>query len=341
MSKKEMLADLLDAILPDKFYRYLSLLNGNEQKLTVLAYHRIMDISEDFPFDIELISASCHQFDKQISYIAKYYNAITLEELVACIDGCKSLPKNALLITFDDGFDDNYENAFAILKKYKVPATIFISTDFISSGKTLWFDQLSYFILNIDNDTLKKIIINNFEGDIEISNRRKILEDVMEFLKVIPNDKRVKLIETLYSVNDFIYNDEHKKLSATLSWDQVREMDASLISFGSHTLSHPILSQLSDQNLRCELIDSKSEIEKQLNHQIHSIAYPVGTESAFTDKVLNFSQQAGYKLGFSYISGVNDWPIKNCFALKRLHIERYTSQSLFKGMLALPWLFSF
>ena len=340
MSKKELLAKCIDYVLPDNLYRHVSRLGGGKHHLSVLAYHRVLDFDDYFPFDIELVSASCFQFEEQISYLSKNYNVITLEYLVDAIYADKKLPENAVLITFDDGFEDNYRNAFPILKKYGVPATIFISTDFISSDRTLWFDQLSYFILNISNDDLEAILREDFDNKIIFSDRRAVLEEVMEYVKIIPDIQRRNLLESLFEKYSFSVKDEHKHLSTTLNWDQVREMDQSVISFGSHTMSHPVLSQLDEQGLSKELVESRSIIENELKHPVDCIAYPVGTKSAFNAKVEGLAMQAGYRLGFSYISGINELPIQKYFNLKRLHVERYTSLPLFKSMLAFPRLMS-
>lgn len=338
MSKKELLAKVIDRVLPDTLYRYASKMGGRKKHLSVLAYHRVLDFDDSFPFDIELISASCSQFEEQISYLSKYYNVITLEYLVDCIYADSKLPENAVLITFDDGFEDNYRNAFPILKKYGVPATIFISTDFISSDQTLWFDQLSYLVLNVEQDDLETILSSDFENKIVLTDRRTVLEQVMEYVKNIPDTQRRSLLDSLFEKYSFAIRDKHKSLSSTLSWEQVREMDQSVVSFGSHTMSHPILSQLEDTELRTELEKSRLIIETELNHPVDCIAYPVGTRAAFNKKVEGLAMQAGYKLGFSYISGINELPMQQLFDLKRLHVERYTSFPLFKSMLAFPLL---
>ena len=340
MSKKEMLAKVIDTILPDKLYRYLSLLSGHKNKLTVLAYHRIMDVDENFPFDIELISASCKQFEEQINFVSKYFTPITIEQLVECYNTSTALPEKSVLITFDDGFEDNYKNAFPILEKFNVPATIFLSTDYISSNKTLWFDRLAYFILNSDEDIFRLVLESKFNIKNNYENRRSVLEEVMEYVKHIPNSEREILLDDMYSKYHFEYKDNHKHLSTTLTWEQIKEMDKSNISFGSHTLSHPILSQLTESELDNELFTSKSILEKHLGHPVETIAYPVGTEAAFNKKVINYTKKAGYLLGFSYIAGVNAWPLKQQYSIKRLHVERYVSTSLFKCMLSIPKVFS-
>lgn len=338
MSKKDILANIFDLVIPDTLLGGFSKLNSN---LTVLAYHRVMDYDNEYPFDIDLISATCAEFDSQIKFIKKHFNPITIEHLVECHISSKKLPKSPILITFDDGFEDNYYNAFPILKKHNVPATIFISTDFISQDGTLWFDHLSYIIMNMSSPNLKVMLKDEFNITDVVDDRRLIIEQVMKYVKAIPNTVRIEILKNIESNYEFKIPDQHERLSTTLNWEQIKEMMASGISFGSHTMSHPILSQLDEETLKSELVGSKRIIEEKLNQKIDTIAYPVGTESTFNDKVIDYTSQAKYKLAFSYMQGINLWPLKSVYSLKRLHIERYLNTSRFKCMVSLPSLFSY
>ena len=97
--------------------------------VSIIAYHRVKDYDENsYAFDKNLINASCEEFEWQIRYIKKYFTPITFSELKDIVESKSDLPKRSIIITFDDGFDDNYNNAFRILNKYSVPATFFIST---------------------------------------------------------------------------------------------------------------------------------------------------------------------------------------------------------------------
>ena len=339
MSKKELLAKTINIFMPNVFYKYLRLINKCSNKLTVLAYHRVMDVNCDYPFDIELISASCSQFDEQMKFISEYFNPITIEQLIEYYKNSTEIPENSILITFDDGFEDNYKNAFPILEKHKVPATIFLSTDYVSSGNVIWFDQLSYFILNREEEVVRSILKEKF--NIEWTNRRDVLEIVMDHVKRIPNSDRLILLDGIYNEYGSEYDGNDKELSSILSWEQIKEMDKSCISFGSHTLSHPVLSQLTYTELQKELIASKKIIENNLSHPIESIAYPVGTKFAFNDMVIDSVKEAGYSVGFSYLHGLNKWPLQRQHTINRLHIERYTSIAMFKYMLIFPKLLSY
>ena len=152
--------------------------------------------------------------------------------------GNAELPENPVLITFDDGYEDNYKNAYPILKKYDFKATIFV---------------------------------------------------ISSFLGVYPN---------------------------YITWDQAREMDADNISIQSHTVDHKSMTDLSDDELRSELVDSKKKIEKELGHQIDYMAYPTGTYNLHIAKLV---QEAGYKAAFTIKYGNVD-KASNIYALERVPV---------------------
>lgn len=118
-----------------------------------------------------------------------------------------------------------------------------------------------------------------------------------------------------------------------LTWDQVREMSRGGVTFGSHSLSHPQLTDLSSGPLREELMSSKTEIEAQLGRPVTGLAYPYGTVRAFNPAVMRAAAEARYAWAVTGISGLNG-PCTDRFALRRTKIERYDSLQLFARALA-------
>jgi len=335
--KKDAFAKLIDWIIPDGL---LTRLNGkDEDKLLVLAYHRICDFNKgSFDYDMELISASTRQFEFQVKFICEYFNPISLTQLEHHIRDNASLPKNAVLLTFDDGFDDNYHHAYPILKKYNCPATIFVSTDYISSERTIWFDQLAAVIRHFPHPKLAVKQLDNVY-DFDNDDRERIIAKVLSDFKTLKNADREAALEEIFTEHSDVIETLNHQQSKMLSWDQVREMDASLIDFGSHTVTHPVLTQLDEQGQHDELEQSRKTLETQLSHPVVSISYPDGTEKAFNKTTLAIAKECGYQLGFSYLSGINPLPLREHLALKRLHVEHYIDNSHFKALLCLPTLF--
>ena len=139
---------------------YYSFGRKKQNGLLIITYHRITNIS-DYQ---DPLKVSQKIFNKQIEYLQNNYTIISGEQLVDCIKNNKTLPNNSCIITFDDGWADNYTNALPILKKHDVPAIVFVSTDFISSGKIFWHEQLQELLKLIPtskcNENLVEIMID-------------------------------------------------------------------------------------------------------------------------------------------------------------------------------------
>ena len=129
---------------------------------------------------------------------------------------------------------------------------------------------------------------------------------------------------------------EELALAQPLSWEQVRAMAASGVQFGSHTVSHAILSRLGADELRDELMVSKARLEAELQTPCDSIAYPVGRSFAYTPKNLAEVGLAGYRLGLAYNAGINWSHALDLFALQRQSVELHMSREYFRAMLNLP-----
>ncbi len=182
--------------------------------IPVLNYHQINNQ------DVNSLTVRTDQFEAQMKYLADNgYHAITPEDLVDAWENGTELPDKPVIITFDDGYIDNYKNAYPILQKYNLKATIFLISDFIGT---------------------------------------------------YPN---------------------------YMTWDEALEMQQSgLIDFEGHTLSHPELSKLSDEDLKHQLEDSKAAIEYRLQKKVSFLAYPCGD---YTQRVQNAAKDAGYRAAFT------------------------------------------
>jgi peptidoglycan/xylan/chitin deacetylase (PgdA/CDA1 family) len=343
MRKINYLSKYLSYVKLDYFFLKLKFLLVKD--IPILTYHRVCDISniEDYPFDIDLISADTANFTWQMEFIKVNFNPIHLTRVIEYIEGKCDLPSNPIVVTFDDGFDDVYTNAYPILKRLDVPATLFITTSFLDEKKTIWYERLAHFILQ----TNYKIVIKdlNFEipGSNDINLRRQYYSQLVEILKLLPNGKRLELLDELYekySENYYSTSNDIRNLSRPLNWEQIFEMSKSVFEIGSHSLTHPVLTSLTKEDLKHELVESKSILESKLELKIDSIAYPVGTELAFDERVKTAAKDSGYKLGLTYVEGRNNPKKLDCFALKRMHVDRDLPIDTFICKLAMPSIFN-
>lgn len=257
----------------------------------ILNYHRVNDFND--PFTIDSVAAS--DFENQMQYISKHYHVLSLEDIYTHITNHHPLPDQCLAITFDDGYEDNYTFAFHTLKKYNLPATIFITVDAVDSHSPLWFDQvLSAFKMT----TRKKMISPLDESIFDISTielKLRTAHMILAGLKKTNNEKKKKYIAELLNelgIHGTRISDNSPYL---LTWPRIQEMGQNRISFGSHTMTHPILSILPVPEMEWEIKTSRQIIEQHTGKPVDFIAYPNGKTSDYNESITQTVKQAGYK----------------------------------------------
>jgi peptidoglycan/xylan/chitin deacetylase (PgdA/CDA1 family) len=258
----------------------------------VLMYHGVVKNQQ---LKLSVNHLSVVDFDTHISYLKNNFDIVSLKEIFERSRSKIKSKRKTIAITFDDGYENNYTNAFPVLKKYNVPATIFVVAKGIVDASTiLWYDyldglkeQIDYSLfptLNIAlGDSLLKARsitnISQFRGLLKSLNPRE--KDLL-FENILPQTKFAHITDTL--------DPEYRKL---LSRNQMREMiNSGLIEIGSHSLNHPNLDVLGDEELRLELRESKKILEQHLGSPIVSLAFPDG---AYNQKVKMIALEEGYK----------------------------------------------
>jgi len=295
--------------------------------LTVLTYHRISEHQDHR----DPLKVSAETFEKQLIYLKECSRLLSGEELDELLRNNKSFPENAILITFDDGWRDNYENAYPILKKQKVPALIFLSTDYIGTNRIFWHERFKQVINNLFQDNTMKNLGDNLpklpddtsirlEKIIESTGKKRarLVNDYVVHMKKYSPDRINQLIDELEQISG-------KKILETpptmLSWEEVREMAEGNVTFGSHTESHALLTRITESEILSELTASKRIIEEKLGRSACFVSYPNGF---YNSQVINAARDAGYSAGFTCLPGKNH-DGANPFELRRKHISEYST----------------
>ena len=238
--------------------------------LILLGYHSIVEKSGTQQFRANTyshLSISRDRFEEHIIYLKKHrYEFLSLEDLADIRDGKRQMPLRAVNIYFDDGFHDNLAHAYPILKKYKVPATLFVATDLIDQKKTLW-------------------------------------EDVL----VAAGDGRI-----------------------FLTWDELNNMK-DMVSIGSHSVSHPKMTNVQSDALKYEFRASRERIEQQLHMPVYAFSYPYGRSNSDTRAYLI---ECGYTMAVTTLYGANtsnfDW-----LRMRKISMKANDSFSMFRLKLGL------
>jgi peptidoglycan/xylan/chitin deacetylase (PgdA/CDA1 family) len=312
----------------------------NPEKLTVLNYHRVCSPEDQQAFFKPNISAIPGEFIKQIEYIQKRYNVISAKLLGDWIAGNADLPKHAALITFDDGYLDNYENAYPELKKRGLSAIIFLTTDYIVSGNPAFWDLLAYCFQQTVCSSINIPEIGEFLWESE-SDLDRVILDVVQALKELPESRKKLVVSEIINLLDVRVEDSvFSKLF--LTWDQVREMAENGIEMGAHTINHPILTRIPRDEAEREIRDSKNMIEAEIGSDVIAFAYPNGQETDFNLDIQRILEETNYLLGFSLISGPHNYRSlkQEKFTIKRIFLSYRDTLGRFVAKLhGLPKLF--
>lgn len=289
---------------------------NNNSRLIIFNYHRIKPNDNNFanPFDDDVFGTTVSQFEEQIKWLKQNAKILSEKELIDVLD-TKRVPSGlSALITFDDGYIDNYILAYLVLKRLKVPAIFFIPTNLINTRQVGWWDIIAYLIKN----TKKPYIIFEDKKFLLQDGREKAISFFNNKMKLEKAEKTANLLKNLAEACETDMPDFDKQDSQLMTWEQIREVSNNNISIGSHAHTHRVLSTLDAICQKEEMILSKAILEQQTGQNIKSIAYPVGNYQHYTQESCKIAEQVGYKLGFSYNTGINSLKTIHPFNIRRI-----------------------
>lgn len=329
MSKRELAASLLSHKLAQPLWR----LTPQHGYLRILAYHRVWDESpEDFAFDEQLISASSEDFHCQLEWARRHFEVLSFADLHACDKENRPWPRRALIVTFDDGYADNYTHAFPILKQLNLPATIFLSTGYLDNPRLFWWDAIAYCV---KHTPLAKINLPHVSPQAlplqSQASQRHSINQILRWIKSVPEEEKNAFLEQL---PDLLQVTLPTDISSAhqLSWQQVQEMSKNGIEFGGHSVTHPILTNISAMQLNEEIAGSRCIIEKHIQKEVLVFSYPNGQSSPVVQEAVRC---AGYSYSTAYFAGVAH-PSQGNYSLPRIAVETDFSFALFQASLLFP-----
>jgi len=253
----------------------------------ILMYHRIYN--DEFVSGLEPL-----QFEKQIAYIKKNFNVLPIKELIEDLNNNKIKPYS-LALTFDDGHFDFYTSAWPILKKYNLPASLYITTGFVDGTTWLWPDLIKYILLNSKVESLTVAGLGTIP--IAKSSHHTSWHKLGDHCLTLPAEERNRLILQLATDSQVSILNTPQAPFNSVTWLQLKEMSQEGLIVGSHTVTHPILSSLSIQSLRNELMESAQTIERNLGILPVGICYPNGRPEDINEVVIDEAKRAGYTHG--------------------------------------------
>ena len=328
--KRRVLSAVVSALAPAIASR------ASDGSIRILNYHRINYPNAIGALDQEVLSATPELFDDEVGFCRKHFDLISFADLRGSLNGSVRLPRRPLIITFDDGYRDNYQHAFPILKSHGVSAMFFVAVGFIGTTQVFWWDTVARAVKAHKGERLRCV----FGGEqIEYSTqsveaRLETIKSILRRLKSLPNRERLDTVTRLSQASS---SDVSSSGGEIMTWNEVREMHAGGMEIGSHSMTHPVLARVEEEaQLRAEVAGSKAALEAALGSEVSVFSYPVGGASAIGPDVIREVQRAGYQFAVSYLPGVNNPSTQmDRYSLRRLHVDGLDLTE-FRARLVLP-----
>jgi peptidoglycan/xylan/chitin deacetylase (PgdA/CDA1 family) len=264
-------------------------------------------------------------FEAQIRYICKHYRIVSIDELADELHNPTS-DRQAVAVTFDDGYRSCYSEAFPILRKYRIPATIYLTVDAVDSGVVSWYDRIFLALQLAAADTLQIPPTWPCRLDFRsVYTRLRTAEQIIRYLRSIPDERRVEACERLERQVSLPQTELEGHM---LSWEQVREMQTENIGFGSHTLTHPVMSRLATTEAERQLRESKKILEERTGQPVRHFAYPFGQPADCGSLAATMLAPLGYRTAATTCLGANGAET-NPYYLMRVAVAGSTSFELF------------
>lgn len=330
--KKRLLADALQHSGANRLAAVASRWSG----VLTLNYHRIGQPAE-CQFDRNLYSATAEGLERQVRFCQRNADVISVADLGEVL---KSRRGKHVLLTFDDGYRDNYDLAFPVLKNNNATAVFFIPTGFIDRPRVAWWDEIAWMLRHA---TVERIPAGDWfvqEISIDGNNPAGAIGTAVRTYWQLTQDKTDDFLDYLAEATRAGRCPEGEADGLWVTWEMLREMTAAGQDIGGHTVDHPLLAQCSPDRQRAEIFGGRARLVEQLGIEPLAFAYPVGQSHMFTDVTKQLVEEAGFRYAFSFYGGYDSTGAGDPFDLKRAAVEFAQVRSLFDARVAWPQLFA-
>jgi peptidoglycan/xylan/chitin deacetylase (PgdA/CDA1 family) len=313
--KRRLAAGALDRI-PRRSRRALSRWNG----VLILNYHRVGD-AQAAEGDRSMWSATAEGFDLQLATLARHADVIGPDDLEDAVRG----HGRSVMLTFDDGYRDNYEIAYPLLRAHGLTATFFLTTGFLDRPRAPWWDELAWMVRH---------------GKRPPADPEPVIRALTERYKELPTARTKAFLNTVAA------DTGSGRAPATLgrhdwmTWDMAREMRDGGMTLGGHTADHPLLARLTVGQQKAQIARCARRMRAELGEPMRWFAYPVGSRDAFTPDTARILREQGTRAAFSFYGGHQPAGHWDPMDVPRVHVGPSCDAQMLRAMLSLPWLFA-
>jgi peptidoglycan/xylan/chitin deacetylase (PgdA/CDA1 family) len=307
---------------------------GTWHGIVAFAYHRI-GAAPASPFDRGIWSATPDAFDRQLRFLKKHFDVIVPGELEQVRTKGRG---RYVLITFDDGYRDNYEVAFPILKAHGLRATFFVATGFIDRPRIPWWDEIAWMVRSSPYSGLaaNRWLCQPLVYD--DPDRERTVQSLLRKYKSLPGESASRFLDDMADATG------SERYAATydqwMTWDMLRALRDAGMCIGGHTINHPVLARLSRDQQSQEVAGCRARLEKELGDRVVCFSYPVGRPHGYNDDTRACLREQDIPFGFSYNGGYRGFPDWTPLDLPRIPVELDVGINLFQSVATLPQLFA-
>ena len=262
---------------------------------SILMFHRVCPSDERIRIQGNSgMEVTPQYLESLIKYLLKLnYKIISLDSVYECLkkghEGSKFIA-----FTFDDGYYDNFLYAFPILKKYNIPFTIYVATNYPDGLLTPWWYPLEELILK--NHFLEFKEDGQFQKFFckRLPDKEIAFQNIRALLMGGPYADLLSRVKSFFdSFNIDLYEATKGYM---LSWEQIKELNRDeIVTFGAHTVNHLALNRLSEKNASEEILNSKQRLESELQNKVDHFSYPFGSSEEVNEREFSIAKQCGFK----------------------------------------------
>lgn len=308
---------------------------GGHRGFIVLNYHRI-GVPDSSDLDHGVFSATPESFEQQLKFLRDNCDIIEPNDIAELPSRGRG---NYAMITFDDGYRDNYDAAFPLLRDAGLKAVFFVATGFMEGARLSWWDEITWMVQHSKTQTIRLMPFS--PGEIALhEDRQEAADRLLAIYKRLPSDQTSAFMSDLAEATGSGRAPAELSQRTWMTWDMIREMRDAGMLIGGHTVNHPILSTMPKSQQNMEISGCADAIEQQLGQPMNLFSYPRGKLDAFNDDTRACLRDAGVQYAFTYYGGMNRLESMDDYDVRRVSVESDTQIEHFEAMLTLPSIFA-
>jgi len=298
-----------------------------------LNYHRVGNSNQSL-FDRGLWSADADTFTDQIRFCKSQLEVITPDHLPQVLTHGSG---RYALITFDDGYRDNYEIAFPILKAEGVSATFFITTGFVDAPQLPWWDEIAWMVRTSRQERVELPRWIPAPISFDKPEREEAVRTLLRAYKAMPAESTGDYLDAIAEATRSGRCDAAGVgRGLWMDWGMLREMRAAGMTVAGHTVTHPVLARTSITRQREEILGCGARLAEEMGEPMKYFSYPIGKPGSFDAVTQDCLREAGVRYAFSYYGGFRRFGDWNNYDVRRVAVETYLTGDWFRSIVSLP-----